>query len=118
MSLHDLETAYSRGFQFRCDGRYREARDEFQRILNIDPHHLEARWQMGLIQGFEGDFEGSISSLQGLVSDHPTAIQPRYDLAMSQQMLGMDEDAVANFIEILRLDPSHENAQKQLSYYQ
>ena len=113
----DIEAAYQRGFQLRCDGRYGEARAEFQRVLATNPRHLEARWQMGLIQGFEGDFDGSIATLQGAVNDYPNAVAVRYDLAMSQQMLGYEDEAVANFLEVRRLDPSHENAQKQLAYY-
>lgn len=113
----EIEAAYQRGFQLRCDGRYREARVEFQRVLASNPRHREARWQLGLIQGFEGDFDGSIATLQEVVNDYPDAIAVRNDLAMSQQMLGYEEEAVANFLEVLRQDPNHENAQKQLEYY-
>ena len=73
---------------------------------------------MGLIQGFEGDFDGSIATLQAVVNEYPDAVAVRYDLAMSQQMLGYEEEAVSNFLEVLRRDPNHENAQKQLAYYQ
>lgn len=73
---------------------------------------------MGLIQGFEGDFDGSIETLQQVMNEYPNAVAVRYDLAMSQQMLGYEEEAVSNFLEVLRQDPNHENAQKQLSYYQ
>src|SRR5262249_28430810 len=110
----NIEAAYQRGFQLRCDGRYGEATAEFQRVLAMDPRHCDARWQMGLIQGFEGDFDASLATLQGVARDYPSNVNVLYDLAMTEMMLGMDDEAVQNFIKVLSIDPSHENAKKQL----
>ena len=63
----DTSAAYQRGFELRCEGRYPEARVELQKVLAVDPTHADARWQIGLIQGFEGDFDGSIETLRLVV---------------------------------------------------
>ncbi len=73
---------------------------------------------MALIQCFEGDFDGSLQSFQGLVDQHPTAVDVRYDMAMTQMMLGMVEEACTNFRTILNQQPDHEKARKQLVYCQ
>ncbi len=116
VTMDELEAIYQRGFQLRCDGRYGEARTEFQQVLAKDPSHIKARHQMGLIQGFEGDFDGSLATLAGLSTVAPRNTEVIYDLAMTQMMLGMYDEACANFRKILTIDPNNEKAQKQLAY--
>jgi tetratricopeptide (TPR) repeat protein len=113
----DIEAVYQRGFDLRCEGRYTEAALEFDKVLSTDPKHCNARWQLGLIQGFQGDFDGSLATLQGLAREFPNNLQVRNDLAMTLMMLGMIDEAGAEFQEILRRDPSHENAKKQMAYF-
>lgn len=112
----DIEAIYQRGFQLRCDGRYGEARIEFQKVIAANPGHMKARHQLGLIQGFEGDFDGSIATLQAIVNQYPRDLEVRYDLAMTQMMLGMQDEACANFNYILAIDPTHEKANQQSIY--
>lgn len=112
----DIEAVYRKGFELRCEGRYAEATIEFKKVLAVDPTHCESRWQMGLIQGFQGDFDGSLAMLQALTAEFPNKINLRNDLAMTLMMLGMADEACAEFREILRQDPNHENAKKQLAY--
>lgn len=112
----DIEVAYQRGFELRCEGRYAEAKMELQKVLSVEPTHCDALWQLGLIQGFEGDFESSHSTLSALIERFPENVQVRYDLAMTQMMLGMNEEACENFKEVLRLNPNHEKARQQVIY--
>ena len=112
----DIEQAYQRGFQLRCNGSYAEARIELQKVLRAEPSHADALHQIGLIQGFEGDFDGSLATLQTLSTKYPANLAVRYDLAMTQMMLGMYEEACANFRSILAVDPIHEKALQQITY--
>lgn len=112
----DVEEVYQRGFAYRCEGRYGEAQAEFDRVLAISPRHANARWQVGLIQGFLGDFDGSLDTLAKLVRECPNHVNARYDLGMTMMMLGMQDEACAEFRAVLALDPSHENAKRQLVY--
>ncbi|HEY0867576.1 MAG TPA: tetratricopeptide repeat protein [Fimbriimonas sp.] len=115
-SIMDAEALYQRGFQLRCDGRYAEARDDLQRVLALNPNHYKAQHQLGLIQGFEGDFEGSLATLTALSSRFPNDLDIRYDLAMTQLMLGMFDEGCANINFILSVDPTHEKAMQQSAY--
>ena len=38
---------YQKGFEYRCNGQYAEARAEFQRVLGMNPSHIKARMQIG-----------------------------------------------------------------------
>jgi len=112
----DIEQTYQSGFQLRCDGRYDEAKLAFQRVLAVDPGHIDARHQMALIAGFVGDFDGSLAALEGLCRQAPANLNVKYDLAMTQMMLGMYDEACANFREILAKNPKHEKALQQITF--
>lgn len=114
----DIEEVYRRGFGLRCEGKYAEATAEFKRVLAADPKHCESRWQLGLIQGFQGDFDGSLAILLELSREFPDNLPVRYDLAMTMMMLGMADEARVELQEILRRDPNHENAKKQLAFFE
>jgi len=114
----DIDAVYRRGFDLRCEGRYAEATIEFKKVLAEDPKHCESRWQLGLIQGFQGDFDGSLAMLRELAREYPENLHVRNDLAMTMMMLGLSDEACAEFRGILQKDPAHENAKKQLAYCQ
>ena len=113
----NTDEQYQRAYELRCEGRYAEAKDILLAVLRTEPTHRDARWQMGLIKGFEGDFDGSLADLAALVAENPNVPKIRYDLAMTQMMLGSYDEAKANFSEVLRQQPDHEQAAIQLSYF-
>lgn len=112
----DIETLYKQGFDLRCSGSYAEARQYFARVLSVDPTHVGARHQIALIEGFEGDFDSSLASLDVLCRQYPGNIDVRYDLAMTQMMLGMYEEACGNLKRILAVSPGHDKAAQQVIY--
>jgi len=114
--MNELEAIYQRGFQLRCEGRYGEAKLELNQVLAQDPGHIDARHQIALILGFEGDFDGSLLSLTNLSAQAPSNLEVLYDLAMTQIMLGMSDEACANFRKILAIDPGHKKAGQQVIY--
>ena len=89
---------------------------EFQRVLSMDPGHINAKHQQALIAGFLGDFDGSLAALENLSKSAPRNLDIIYDLAMTQMMLGLQDEACANFKKILTLDPSHQKAKQQSVY--
>lgn len=112
----DIEALYQRAFELRCEGDYPGAQRLFQQILTSDAHHIKSRHQVALIKGFLGDFEESLSELEGLVREVPANLDVRYDLAMTQMMLGNYEDACGNLKYILERDPTHSKAIQQATY--
>ncbi len=116
MAVIDLESTFQKGLQLRHSGMYPEARTELMKVLAEDPAHVGARHLLGLIQGFEGDFEGSMATLAALAQQYPGNLDVKYDLAMTQMMLGMYEEACALLKQILAVDPDNEKALQQAAY--
>ena len=112
------EEIYRQGFTYRCEGNYALAREAFDRVLAMEPGHSKARWQMALILGFEGDFDGSLEALRSLSNEVPQDTDIRYDYAMTAMMLGDFDTACAEFKAILLIDPDHEKTLQQIIYCQ
>lgn len=109
----DAQELYEKGFQLRCEGAYGEAKTVFGQVLELDIDHADTLWQLGLIKGFEGDFDGSIGALKAVVEASPSHVGARFDYAMSLMMIGQEEQACEQFREVLRQDPTHEKAKQQ-----
>lgn len=112
----DIEQTFQAGYQLRCEGQYAQAKQLFQRVLTVNPSHVNSLHQMALIVGFEGDFDGSLESLTKLNAQYPNNLNVKYDLAMTQMMLGMYEEACAHIKQILAVDPTNEKALQQAAY--
>lgn len=113
MSVQEL---YDGAFALRCDGRYGEAKAAFEKVLTLEPGHVKSQWQLALILGFEGDFDGSLESLRSLSVAHPGDLDVLNDLGMTAMMLGEQDEACAAFHRILSVNPEHENALRQSKY--
>ncbi len=111
-----VQEAYDRGFSLRCEGRYGEAKMAFQQALAQEPGHVKSRWQLALIQCFEGDFDGSLDALKALADQNPGNLDVLNDLGMTYNMLGYQDEACAVFRRILEISPDHENALRQIKY--
>lgn len=116
LDVMNPDDIYQQGFTHRCEGNYALAREAFNRVLAVSPDHLKARWQVALIQGFEGDFDGSLDALRILAHEAPQNTDIRYDYAMTAMMLGDFDTACAEFRAILLIDPDNEKALQQIVY--
>jgi tetratricopeptide (TPR) repeat protein len=110
------EELFEKGFELRCDGRYREARLYLEQAIAAEPGHSKAQWQLALIKGFEGDFDGSLADLKRLTQSYPSNQEIINDLAMTYMMLGYTEEACREFHRLLAMNPNHENARRQIAY--
>ncbi|RYG44229.1 tetratricopeptide repeat protein [bacterium] len=111
-----LDDMYQQGFQARANGDYGRARLFLESVLSQDPTHMNARHQLGLIQGFEGDFDGSLATLRALAAQYPNNLGIKYDYAMTAMMLGESDLGCQLLNEILAVDPTHDDALRQSIY--
>lgn len=77
---------------------------------------LRAKLNAALVAGYEGDLIASLGQLRELVAQNPDVIEIRYNLAMTQLLLGMFDEGCANLKQILAVDPTHEEALRQSAY--
>jgi Flp pilus assembly protein TadD len=109
---------FERALGYKVDGRYEEALAELRAFLLDNPAHAEAQHQMGLILGFTGDFDPSLSALRKAVEIAPDNTLIRNDLALTYTMLGMYDEAKDQFAQVLATDRQNQTALRNLTYFE
>lgn len=112
------EERLERGVAYKLEGRYDEATVEFRHLLTENGDHAEAHHQLGLVLGFIGDFETSLAELEQATRLDPSNTLSRNDLALTYTMLGMYNEAKAEFARVLAQDQGNDVARRNLTYLQ
>ncbi len=104
--------------RLRYEGQYDEAERLYRQILQVDPYNAPAHCGLGLVCCFhEGRFEESLEELRRAVELDPDNVIYRLHLAKTLTMLALYEEAKKQFEKVLELDPTNEEAVKQLGYF-
>jgi Flp pilus assembly protein TadD len=106
-----------RAIAHKVEGDYEAAIAELRQALIEEPNSAEAHHQLGLVFGFVGEFDDSLSSLKRAVDLRQDNVPVLNDLAKTYAMLGMYEEARAGFEEVLRLDPGNETARQNMMFF-
>lgn len=106
----ESELAFHRGVAAYGEGRWAEARSQFERVLVEDPEDVAALHYLGLIAQAEGNPEEA-SRLYRRALDHaPEDTDLRFDLGTSLLELGRAEEARQSFDEVLAREPNRARA--------
>jgi predicted O-linked N-acetylglucosamine transferase (SPINDLY family) len=85
------------------------ARKGYQRALDIDPHHLGARLNLGAMKLDAGDAEGALHDFDAVIA-RSTSADAHANRARALLALFRDEEALAAAGEALAIDPKHRRA--------
>lgn len=96
-------------------GEPARARDEFKRVLALDPDLVEARINHGLVYNELGEYSLSASVLSPALRQRSNLPGPTVILGVDYLKLGHDEEAIAVLERALRLDPSNIEAHRALA---
>jgi len=81
-----------------------------QQLLQHDPLHPEAHHLQGHAAGQRGDTQRALALLHRAVALAPRHPQYRYNLAVSLQQAGLENEAALQYQACLRHDPGHRDA--------
>lgn len=101
--------------QHRMSGDYDNAETLLKSIIAEQPNNAEAHHEIGLVYGYRAS-EDSIKHLLRAVQIVPTSIIYMVDLGKTFAMFGEDDKAKMAFNHVLKIDPSNEEASKNLDY--
>jgi len=110
-------TRLERAIEFKVAGEFDLAITELKIVLDEAPDCSEANRQLGLVYGFTGEFDESLALLARAVELDASNPEVLIDLAKTQAMLGLLDEAKAGFLAVLLLDPMNEVAQANLSFF-
>jgi protein O-mannosyl-transferase len=81
------------------------ARREWERTVAIDPRHAGALAQLGTWYAQRHDLVTAENYFERVLAMNPRDVETRFNLAVLQERLGRNDEALRNYREFLRLDP-------------
>jgi len=91
------------------EGRFREAKQELERLLAIEANHVLANHLMGNLLFHQGALDLAIERYKRAIAGAPNFILCSYDLGVAQYHRGNMPEAIASFQRCLEID-GHYNA--------
>ncbi len=87
----------------------------YQRALELDPAHLEARVNLGRLLHDRGEPHEAERHYRVVLAEHPDDLTATFNLAVALEDLGRSDEAVAGYQKALALDPGCADAHFNLS---
>lgn len=91
-----------------------EAAEVYRRALALDPGLEQARSNLALLLEQEGRLEAARAELLRVTAESPDYVPAWFNLGMLELRAGRFAQAVAPLEQVLRLDPGHAGARRQL----
>ena len=101
---------YRRGLNFFKQGLLQKSEASFRFAIQIDPNHLLAHQQLGLLLSKMLRFEEAVKHFKMLCDANPDDAQAHYSLGETLSLLGRKSDAIAIFKKALEIEPSFQQA--------
>lgn len=115
-TAENQETAHFRAAQSALkQGDLAGAAQEFKKVLDLDPHLVEARVNLGLVQHALGEYNLAASNLSIALAERPALPGPAVVLGIDYLKLGEPEKAIPVLQRALRLEPANPEGHRALA---
>ncbi|MGI3904050.1 MAG: tetratricopeptide repeat protein [Janthinobacterium lividum] len=108
--------AYRRGVTAAEAGHFSEARRHFKACLDVDPFHVEARHDLGVVLLRDGEARAAIGHFRDVLARHPTHSAVWVNLALSFCDIGDSGAAWDAASQAVRLAPASAAARTALGH--
>ena len=116
MNPEDVEGHHELAKIYYTLGRLREATDQWREVLRRRPYHPAAAKGMGMVLVDVGRGADAVGLLQVAVAAAPRDLQARVYKASAHLAAKQPREALAEFREILKLDPNDQHALNGLAW--
>lgn len=104
---YDKQQFFYRGQQLIFDGRFQQAIDNFNKLIQLDPELYEAYFLRGIGKYNLGDFLGAKSDFDKALSINPVFTMAYHYRAITYSRLGQYDNALEDLQEAVDLRPSY-----------
>jgi tetratricopeptide (TPR) repeat protein len=102
--------------QLHAQGDLAEAKDEYLRVLQLDPENKYAYYNLGLISQTQGDVVSAESSYRTTIAIDPDFVPALFNLAILRTDAGAKREAMDLYRHIIEVTPqSDEELRSQLA---
>tara|TARA_Y100000588_G_C14182216_1_gene894158 strand:+ start:890 stop:1288 length:399 start_codon:yes stop_codon:yes gene_type:complete len=95
-------------------GRYTEAKESYEQVLQAEPHFAPGHYNLGLVLYAQGHFDEAVAHYRKALTIDPTLIAPLNDLGVALYALGRTEEAIRCFQRAVQLKPDFSEARNNL----
>ncbi len=96
------------------EGRSAEAREAYERALELEPDFYHAQFNLGLLLADLGETDAALECYARAARLQPSLAQPHYEGAAVLAHRGRREEAIDELRLVLRLEPDHPEAHNDL----
>jgi superkiller protein 3 len=96
-----------RGEEFRVQDKPQEAAASYEEALRLDPDHLDARVNLGIVRAGQGKFDEAIGHWVRALQLRPDCALAHNNLGVALTEQGKLEEARASLERALRLQPDN-----------
>jgi len=106
--------AFQEGVAFHEQGRFQEAEQRYQIVLEADSRHFGALYRLGLMRLQQGRHVEAADRFRRAVKVDKTSADAHHQLALALTSLGRQEEAVAHYRKALAIRPKDAAIQNNL----
>lgn len=101
---------YNLGVAYRHLGNDRQAIENYDKAIKINPNYVEARTNRGLVYAALGNDKQAISDFDKAIEINPTYAEAYYNRGISFRRLGNGRQAIGDFDKAIELKPKYAEA--------
>ena len=105
---------FNLGQFYHSHGRVGEAMREYQRCLQVDPHHFGANINLGSLLLRQDDAEGAAEYFRHALDVRPDHAGAHHNVGLALARLEEHEEALGHFKRAVELDPNYAEARANL----
>ncbi|MCF8229155.1 MAG: tetratricopeptide repeat protein [Bacteroidales bacterium] len=91
-------------------GDYKKARIQFNKVIEIDPEHVDAHFNRGNVRYKLGDYAGAVSDLEFVLQSHPKTPEAYDIIGKSKAKMKDFEGAVTAYDALIQSNPDYQIA--------
>jgi tetratricopeptide (TPR) repeat protein len=107
---------YNYGLELYKKGLHRQAVEQFDETLKLEPRHLSAHQDLGLSYTMLEEYEKALYHYNIMLQAVPDFPDTYYNLGYLFRKKGENEKAISYFLQAAKLDPTKVNTHIQLGY--
>lgn len=109
------DALYGIGNIYQKKGNLLAAAEQYRKTLDIDPHHISARNNLGITYILLKDWKNAVEELNKVIQQKPDFLEPYYNLAGAYEETGLKNEAEEMYRKSLELSPRDADALSRLA---
>ena len=110
----DPDARYVLGLCYDLNGRYEDAIEEYEKVLEVSPGHAAASFRLGYIHALRGDPELARQHYEAITYGTPEYVNALINLGVLYEDQREFEKAIECYRRVLRLEPNNQRARLYL----